>query len=73
MKPPTSSYGCGSLDCEACNGDAEWQISKMDDETLMLEYYLAPEQEGGGVDDPSRTWTQMLLAETKKRNLEPFS
>lgn len=30
MKEPSSRYGCGSLDCEACSGDKEWQEAQMD-------------------------------------------
>jgi hypothetical protein len=28
MIAPTSHYGCGSLECEPCYGDAEWQAAK---------------------------------------------
>lgn len=31
MKPPTSRYGCGSDECEACYGDEEYrELSKED-------------------------------------------
>lgn len=31
MRPPTSRYGCGNDECEACYGDIEWQRANCPD------------------------------------------
>jgi hypothetical protein len=28
MKAPTSKFGCFDMNCEACHGDEEWQLSR---------------------------------------------
>lgn len=49
MQAPTSRYGCGSHECVACSGDAEWQMANIrrliaestnDDEIADLEFEL---------------------------------
>lgn len=77
MKPPTSPYGCGQDECEACYGDREWRlrnaidgnvVEHMTDDELHEALETADAEAHGAPWDLSRQWVAAIEAEIEARS-----